>query len=138
LNTEDWLILRSSLDLSRQPLQLTFPYFPPLSCSVYRNGASDNHVISFFIQMEVINTGTVLLRHFHCISICSPDVTHVTYENGGFHLSYCSTLTRLQPNQSEEPGQLIRWTTEELWLILTSSESDNSPPSSVEAQNAWS
>ena len=110
------LKLRNSLDRLRQPLQRTFPCFPPLSYSVCRNVGSDNHVISFSIYMEVINTGTVLLRHFHCISICSPDVNRVAYEKGGFHLTRWIIVTRLQLNQSGEPGQLSRWTTEELWF----------------------
>ena len=37
--------------------------------------------------MEVINTGTVLLRHFQSISICSPGVNRVAYEKGVSHLT---------------------------------------------------
>jgi len=66
--------------------------------------------------MDVINTGAVLLRNFQCISICSPGVNRVAYEKGVSHLTYWIIATRLQPNDSGEPGQLSRWTTEELWF----------------------
>jgi len=54
--------------------------------------------------MEVINTGTVLLRHFHCISICSPDVNRVAYVKGVSDLTYRNTATRLQPLPSWGAG----------------------------------